>query len=93
LSEARAALEQAVKLAPYKVTYRRNLGDVIRFATGDAHLAALEKLAEDSAKLSIGDRIELHFTLGKAYEDVGRHADALAQWLDGNAFMRPADYI
>ena len=88
LSEARAALEQAVELAPRKAKYRRDLGDITRFVAGDAHLAALEKLAEDSATLSVDDRIELHFALAKAYEDLGRHAEAFTQWLDGNALKR-----
>ena len=88
LSEARAALEQAVKLAPRKAKYRRDLGEITRFVAEDAHLAALEKLATDSAALSAGDRIELHFALGKAYEDVGRHAEAFRQWLNGNALKR-----
>ena len=88
LSEARAALEQAVELAPRNAKYRRDLGEITRFVAGDAHLAALEKLAEDSATLSVGDRIELHFALGKAYEDLGRHAEAFRQWLDGNALKR-----
>ena len=83
LSEARAALEQAVKLVPWKVKYRRDLGEVTRFVAGDAHLAALEKLTEDG-----GDPIELHFALGKAYEDVGRHAEAFRHLLDGNALKR-----
>jgi hypothetical protein len=30
----------------------------------------------------------LHFSLGKAYEDIGRHADAFRQWRDGNALRR-----
>ena len=88
LSEARAALERAVELEPCNVKYRYSLADITPFVAGDAHLAALEKLAEDSATLSVGDRIELHFTLGKAYEDVGQHAKALSQWLVGNALKR-----
>ena len=88
LSEALAALKQAVKLAPRTAKYRRDLGEITRFVAGDAHLAALEKLAADSATLSVSDRIELHFALGKAYEDVGRHAEAFRQWLDGNALKR-----
>jgi Tfp pilus assembly protein PilF len=88
LSLARAALEKAVKLAPCKVRYRYDLANIARFVPGDAHLAALEKLAESSDTLSVGDRIELHFTLGKAYEDVGRHAKAFSRWLDGNALKR-----
>jgi tetratricopeptide (TPR) repeat protein len=88
MSKARAALEQAVELAPCKVKYRYDLSNITPFVAGDVHLTALEKLAEESATLSVGDRIELHFTLGKAYEDVGRHAKAFSQWLDGNALKR-----
>jgi hypothetical protein len=88
LSQARAALEQAVELAPRKAKYRRDLGEITRFVAGHEHLAALEKLAADSVTLSVGDRIELHFALGKANEDVGRHAEAFRQWLDGNALKR-----
>jgi tetratricopeptide (TPR) repeat protein len=84
--EARAAFEQAVELAPNKAKYRRDLGEITR--SGDAHLAALEKLAEDSATLSVGDRIELHFALAKAHEDLGRYEEAFTQWLDGNALKR-----
>ncbi len=88
LPEARAALERAVELAPSKVEYRRGLGDITRFVVGGTHLAALEKLAEDRATLSVSDRIELHFALAKTYEDIGRHAEAFSQWLDGNALKR-----
>jgi tetratricopeptide (TPR) repeat protein len=88
LAEARAALEQAVRLAPDNVRYRLNLSLIVRFVAGDPHLAAIERLAQDSASLSVGDRIELHFALAKAYEDVGRHAEAFRQWLDGNALKR-----
>ncbi len=88
LSEARAALEQAVVLAPRKAKYRRDLGEITRIVAGDPHLAAMELLAQDSASLSVGDRIELNFALAKGYEDVGRHAEAFRQWLDGNSLKR-----
>jgi tetratricopeptide (TPR) repeat protein len=88
LSEGRAALEQAVRLAPRNTKFRRDLGETVRLAAGDPHLAELEQLAEDRASLSVGDRIELHFALAKAYDDTGRHAEAFRQWLDGNALKR-----
>jgi tetratricopeptide (TPR) repeat protein len=88
LSEASAALEQAIRLAPRTVKYRRNLGEIKPFAAGDAHLAEMEQLARDGALLSADDWVELHFGLGKAYEDQGRHADAFLQWLHGTALKR-----
>jgi tetratricopeptide (TPR) repeat protein len=88
LPEARAALEQAVRLAPRNVKYRRYLGEIMHCGVGEPHLAELERLAEDSASFSVEDRIELHFALAKAYEDVDRRAEAFSQWRDGNALNR-----
>lgn len=88
LSEGRAALEDAVQLAPRNTAYRRYLGDLVHFATGDLNLKAIEQLSQESASLPVGDRIELCFALAKAYEDVGRHAEAFHQWLDGNTLKR-----
>jgi tetratricopeptide (TPR) repeat protein len=88
LSESRMVLEEAIRLAPRNIRCRRTLGEVVRFVAGDLRLREMEQLSEDSASLSIADRIELHFCLGKAYDDVGRHADAFRQWLDGNTLKR-----
>jgi tetratricopeptide (TPR) repeat protein len=88
LSESRTAMEQAVQLAPREVRYLRSLSEIARFVPGDARLPALETLARDTAALSVNDRIELHFALGKAYEDLGQHAAAFAQWREGNALKR-----
>jgi tetratricopeptide (TPR) repeat protein len=88
LLEGRAALEQAIRLAPRNAKFQRDLSEISHFAIGDARLVGMERLAQDTASLSIDDRIELHFALGKAYEDLGRHAEAFRQWLDGNALKR-----
>ena len=88
MSEARASLERAVRLAPDNARYRRGVSIVTHFVTGDPRLAEMEKLANGGGFRSLEDRIELHFALGKAYDDVGRHADAFRQWLDGNALKR-----
>jgi len=88
LPEARAALERAVALAPGDLKYRHHLAEVHSFVPGDAHLTALEKAAENAANLSIDERIDLHFALGKAYDDLERHAEAFAQWLQANTLRR-----
>ena len=81
-------MEQAIQLAPGTIKYRRYLGQLERYVAGDPRLAALEQLAQDTTLLSMDDRIELHFALGKAYEDLGQHAEAFRQLLDGNALKR-----
>jgi tetratricopeptide (TPR) repeat protein len=88
MSEARTALEKAVELAPRNGKYRGDLGQITHFVAGNPHLAEMEELARNGASLSGPDRIAVHFALGKAYEDMGRHHEAFHQWLDGNALKR-----
>lgn len=88
LSECREAWEEAVRLAPGDTRCLHNLGEVVRFAADDPRLAAMEEMAANSASLPSESRVHLHFALAKAYADVGRHADAFHQWLDGNALKR-----
>jgi tetratricopeptide (TPR) repeat protein len=87
-SESRTVLDEALAIAPRNIRCRRTLGEIVRFGAGDPHVRALEQLSEDAASLSIADRIDLHFSLGKAYDDIGRHAEAFRHWLDGNALKR-----
>ena len=88
MAEARIALEEAVRLAPGNAKYLGDLGQITNFVAGDPHLAKMERLARNSASLTIEDRIALHFALGKAYDETGRHAEAFHQWLEGNALKR-----
>jgi tetratricopeptide (TPR) repeat protein len=86
--ESRAALERSLRLAPGNLKHRRYLGELAQYVTGDARLAALEDLAKHAAQLSVDDRLELHFALGKAYDDIGQNQKAFAHWRDGNALKR-----
>jgi tetratricopeptide (TPR) repeat protein len=88
ISEARTALEAAIRLAPRKAQYQRFLAELIRVVPGDPLLTTLEELARDPRKLPIDDQIELHFALGKAYDDLGRHTAAFSHFLEGNALKR-----
>ncbi len=89
LDEAGRAAEQAIRLAPRRAAYYANLAEVRTFAAGDPHVATLESLAQD-ASLAAEERIHLHFTLAKAYEDMGRTDDAFTQLLAGNSTKRRA---
>jgi tetratricopeptide (TPR) repeat protein len=88
LSEARGSLEEAVRLAPQNAKYWRDAGLVTRFVAGDPRLAAMEELMKERAARPINEQIELHFALGKAYDDVAQYADAFRHWLEGNALKR-----
>ena len=61
---------------------------MIQFRDGDSHLTEMERLLGEADTLAPGERTDLHFALGKAYDDLGRHAEAAQQWLQGNALKR-----
>jgi len=88
LSEARRAFEKAVEIAPRMPLFYRHLSDCMKFARGDRYLAAMESLEREVASLSAAAQIDLHFALGKAYDDLGQFERALAHLLEGNALKR-----
>ncbi len=88
LSEGRTAVEEAIRLVPSSAKFRRHLSEMIKFRDGDNHLMEMERLLSKADKLAPGERTDLHFALGKAYDDLGRHADAARQWLQGNSLKR-----
>ena len=88
MAEARAAFERAVVLAPDVPGNHCALAFVARFTANDPRLADLEKIAAKMAHLPPPTQCELHFALGRAYDDLGRHEEAFTQWQAGNAIKR-----
>ena len=88
LDEARAHFERAVALAPKVAAFHRAMADVKHFEEGDPQLAALEELARDEASLAAKERIELHFALAKAYDDLQRYGLAFDHMKKGNTLKR-----
>ncbi|HUN52596.1 MAG TPA: tetratricopeptide repeat protein [Candidatus Sulfotelmatobacter sp.] len=86
--EARAALEAAIEALPRTVHYYLSIADLRRFKDGEPMLQAMEALAADSAALPENEQIQLHFALGKAYDDVGRHEQAFEHLRRGAALKR-----
>ncbi len=88
LADARRFYERAVALAPGIPTFHRPLVETARFRPDDPQLAVMEDLARNIASLSPNERIELHFALAKAYDDIGRHGSAFEHLQSGNALKR-----
>ena len=87
IDEARAAFARAARLAPRTTRTYLDLVDCRRMLPDDPHLAVMEALAGD-ASLDDEARIFLGFALGKAYEDLGRHADSFRALAAANAGKR-----
>jgi tetratricopeptide (TPR) repeat protein len=87
-AEARAELEHAIAIAPGRATYHRALADIARFAENDPRLPPLEALVRDEQKLPDDQKVELHFALAKAYDDLKRTDAAFSHLEKGNALRR-----
>jgi tetratricopeptide (TPR) repeat protein len=85
---ARMELERAIALAPKRATYHRALAELARFVAGDPRLAALETLARGARSLPDNEKVELHFALAKAYDDLSRYDDAFVHLEKGNSLRR-----
>jgi tetratricopeptide (TPR) repeat protein len=83
---ARAAYETAIALAPKNARYHRALAEIARFSDGDPRLVALESLAREA--LPDDQQVELHFALGKAYDDLQHDEAAFGHWRRGNTLKR-----
>ena len=88
LAEAQQTAERAIQLLPRNAASYRALGMVRRYSNGDPYVTAMQVLLDDARSLAINDRIELHFALAKAYEDLGQYESAFDQALAGNALKR-----
>jgi tetratricopeptide (TPR) repeat protein len=88
LTEARRAAERAIELEPKVPGHYYTLSQIGGFAAGDPWLAAMEELARELPSLPAGDRVKLHFALGRAYADVGRCQSSFEHFVAGNALKR-----
>jgi len=68
---------------PNNVQAYYNLSRARPAKSDDAEVTRMEKMLE-KPDLSKGDRVNVHFSLGKIYDDLGRHEDAFEQYHQGN---------
>ena len=88
LDDAVRAMDGMLARDPMSGTAHAILSEVKQYRPGDPHFAALEHAAANSAALPAEEQCILRYTLGKAYDDVGRHAEAFDQFVAANRMKR-----
>lgn len=88
IADARHAFERAVELAPDTAAFHRALAEVKHYELGDPQFAAMSALVKRADSLSVGDQIELHFALAKAYDEVNQAKEAFEHLQKGNSLKR-----
>jgi tetratricopeptide (TPR) repeat protein len=89
LPAARAAHTEAVRLAPGHAEYYGGLAVAQQLEADDPAFHALLGLAETMGTQSLSACVTLHFALHRSLEHQGRHEEAFAHLLQGNALRRP----
>jgi tetratricopeptide (TPR) repeat protein len=86
--EAAVAFERALALTPRRAGVYWNLANSMHFTPGDPHFAAMTRLMDDRASLTVEEQIDLHFALSKALRELGDPQASFQQLLLGNSLMR-----
>lgn len=86
LRGACALFERALAKDPASLNSRVNLVAARKVRPEEDMVAALETAL--SRETGVVERIPLHYALGKAYDDLGRHAEAMDQFIAGAKLKR-----
>ena len=78
------AYRRVLEIAPHNGEAWWSLADVKTLRFSDEDVAAMEKALKDPS-LNDHDRLQLHFALGKAFEDARKDDQAFAHYSKGNA--------
>ena len=87
LDEAERYYRRAVELKPNYAEAYRNLISIRKIEERDSVIRSMEKLHGEPGA-SPEDRMHFAFGLGKAYDDLGRYADAFAYLSEANRLKR-----
>ena len=93
LAKAKHAIERAIELRPKVPGHYYALSQIARFAAADPWLTAMEDLAREPLSVPTNARLKLHFGLGKAYADVGRHQMSFDHYLVGKCAQAPGNRL
>jgi Flp pilus assembly protein TadD len=85
--EARKVFERAHALHGGEVRAHLNLARIGKFTPGDARLAGLEAFLGKESELAVTDRTGLHFSLGRAYDELGEFDRAFGHYRTANALQ------
>lgn len=87
-AEAILCFERAIALDPHNTASYLNLVQVRKLSAEDRPLVAQLRALLDARGLTDRDRVNLHFALGKAFDDLGSYEDAVRHFDEGNRIVR-----
>jgi tetratricopeptide (TPR) repeat protein len=88
MEEARALFQKALALHVEDVHPHLDMARLEKFRPGDPRLGPLESFVATEEWLPSRDRAALHFTLGRAWDEIGDHDRAFGHFEKANAAQR-----
>jgi len=88
MADARTVFEKALALHSDDIHPHLDIARVEKFKIGDPRLGPLESFVATQEWLGARDRAALHFTLGRAYDEIGDYSKAFHHFEIANAAQR-----
>src|SRR5690606_26665754 len=88
LDEALVEFERTLRENPDALACYANLADLVTFTRDNGHFRNMERAIAAAEEPDSARYTALHFALGKAHDDIGDHAGAIADWQRGAALRR-----
>ena len=70
LIKAKNEALEVLKIDPNNIPSHKLISSMNKYHEGDPHLSEMEKILINENMISVEDKIDLHYSLGKAYEDI-----------------------
>jgi len=91
IDESRALLEKVLELKPDHTAALRTYGNDHKYQYGDSVFVNLNREAAKITTMSDVEQMQLHYALGKAFDDVGELDTAFSHYAVGGAKKRKQD--
>ena len=86
--EAKIHFKESIKLNPDFAVTHRSLSRITKYTLNDDHFTELKKAYENLSEHNTGQKIELGYALGKAYEDIKNFKQSFAYYSEANFLQR-----
>ena len=86
--DAKENFEKAIEISPSLIIAHRSLSRIIKYTPKTKHLNQLLKFYNDTKIKNMDAKMDLSFSLGKAYEDVKEYTKSFNFFMEANSIYR-----
>jgi len=87
-AEAKNLFKESIRLNPVFFASHRSLSRIIKYKANEGHFDELKVISKNINKYDDNNKIEIFYSLGKAYEDIKDFKNSFKYYNDANLLMR-----